>query len=366
VVIEGAGSPAEINLREGDIVNMHTAHLAEAPVLLAGDIDRGGVFASLYGTLELLTEEERRHVKGVLINKFRGDVRILEPGLRMLEEKIDLPVLGVVPYYHDIRIPEEDSVNFDDRRDPAAVDDDAVEIAVFYLPHISNFTDFDPLEEETDVALRYIRPGDPLGDPDLVIIPGTKNTIADYRYLDESGYLAALRDRVAAEKPVFGVCGGYQMLGRRIENPHGQETDETAVATLGLLDLVTAFRTEKTLRQVTAEHVPSGCPVAGYEIHIGVSGESADRVTFRSGDQVLGTERDDGVAGGTYIHGVFDADAFRRRFIDGLRVRKGLAPRGGTGVRFDRDRQYDKLAALVRDHADMDRIYAILERGMAS
>lgn len=359
VVIEGAGSPAEINLREHDIVNMTTAHLADAPVVLVGDIDRGGVFAALYGTLALLDDRDRARVKGFIINKFRGDIELLKPGLTMLEEKTGLPVLGVVPYLRDLRIPEEDSVNFAARRETPARDGQLT-IAVLCLPHIANFTDFDALEDEPEVALRYIRPGEALGDPDLLIIPGTKNTMGDFAYMCEQGHCAALRARVAAGKPVFGICGGYQMLGRSVTNPHKLEGADAAFAGLGLLALATELAEEKTLTQVTATHCPSGLPVRGYEIHHGVSrADGDDAVLFAAGERVLGTMRRDGLAGGTYIHGVFDDDAFRRQFLDELRARRGWPAVTEPQLRFDRDREFDKLAAALRAAVDLPRLYAL-------
>ncbi|HNW94407.1 MAG TPA: cobyric acid synthase, partial [bacterium] len=357
VVIEGAGSPAEINLREQDIVNMTTAHLADAPVVLVGDIDRGGVFASLYGTLALLAERDRARIKGFIINKFRGDVELLKPGLRMLEEKTGLPVLGVMPYLREMRLPEEDSVNFETRREVPA-GEGQLAIAVLYLPHISNFTDFDPFDNDPAVALRYLRPGEPLPDADLVIIPGTKNTMDDFAYLVQAGYADGLRARVAAGKPVFGICGGYQMLGTRLTNPHGLEGDTPQCDGLGVLDLVTELAEEKTLRQVTATHVPTGAAVRGYEIHHGVSQAGAgDTVLFAAGDRVLGSARRDGRAGGTYLHGVFDNDEYRAGFINELRARRGWPAQPARA--FERDREFDRLAETFRTAIDLPRLYAL-------
>ncbi len=363
VVIEGAGSPAEINLRDNDIVNMAAARLAQAPVLLAGDIDRGGVFAALYGTVALLTEDEKRYVRGFIINRFRGDRTLLEPAFPMFRQHTHIPVLGVVPYLHDLGLPAEDSVEFEELPAARPWGADTVNIAVIRLPHTSNFTDFDALRCEPDVALRYVACGEPLGGPDLVIIPGTKNTLGDLQVLRASGTADALLRLHAAGTPVFGICGGYQMLGQRITDRVGAEGHATADG-LGLLAHATEFGTEKQLRQVAGAHLPSGLPVAGYEIHMGVS-DAADSPLFRTADgRTLGSITADGRAAGTYLHGVFDADAFRRNFLDALRVRKGLAPRT-TITPYDTDAPFERLAATVRAALDMPAIYRILDAGLS-
>jgi adenosylcobyric acid synthase len=374
IVIEGAGSPAEINLKDREIANMRIAGIAGAPVLLAGDIDRGGVFASLVGTLELLDEKEQRYVKGLIINKFRGDVSLLQPALDFLEKRTGRPVLGVIPYFRDIRLAQEDSVYLDERQAGPAGD---LEIAVIRLPHISNYDDFDPFEEE-GVRVNYVHRRSGLGDPHLIIIPGTKSTVADLAYLRESGLADIILAKARAGTPVVGVCGGYQMLGEKIMDPHRVESLEAEVAGLGLLPVATEFAPEKSTRQVRATVLAdygllagaAGIEVSGYEIHMGQSRSEPGAPVFRVGATPAGpADYTDGVldAGGlifgTYLHGLFHNDAFRRVFLNNLRRRHGLAE-NHHGVTISRDREYDKLADLVRGHLDMTGVYRILEAGI--
>ena len=384
VVIEGAGSPAEINLRRGDIVNMEVALYVGAPVLLVGDIDRGGVFASLYGTMMLLSPEERELVRGTVINKFRGDVSILRPGLRDLETLTGVPVLGVVPYFRDIYVPEEDS--------PAGrpyIADSAgavLDVVVVALPHIANFDDFDPLAREPGVGLRYVRTRNELGSPDLVIIPGTKTTVADLRQLRDSG-LAVELERLAREGAAFiGICGGYQMLGSRILDPDRVEDDCDEVAGLGLLPVVTRFESSKQTYQVSGS-VSVGCgllsglvgaPIEGYEIHMGattvdasgrpdasLSGREAVVHPFRlsrasAGDvhHGDGSITEDGWIMGTYLHGMFHNRELRRNILKSIAARKGVSlPLGGRD--FSQTAEYDKLAGVVRTSLDMDELYRV-------
>lgn len=370
IVIEGAGSPAEINLREGDIVNMAMAEIADAPVLLVGDIDKGGVFASFVGTLELLPPHERRRIKGFIINKFRGSRALLQPAIDFLEQKTGRPVLGVVPYFTDIRIPEEDSL-----ASKAALSSkdrpDTVDITIAFLPHVSNFTDFDPFEDEPDVNLRYQRPGEPIGEADALILPGTKSTMDDLAYLREKGIDREIVRRARdGRTAVVGICGGYQMLGKKMLDPDGIESQAMETQGLGLLDVETTFLAEKRLCQAEAEHIGSGLTVRGYEIHMGVTERGpgckpAFRIAKRrSGggwppeDGAIAPE---GNVWGTYLHGVFDDDEFRRRFIDSIRTRKGLEPLGEVQSRYDVDAEYDKLAALLREHLDVDGICRLMK-----
>ena len=277
VVIEGAGSPAEINLKDRDIVNMAVARYCKAPVILVGDIDRGGVFASFVGTLELLEPSEKALVKTFIVNKFRGDISLLTPGLEWLEKRTEIPVAGVVPYYKDIHIPEEDSVSLERRRSMSAVTDYFLDIAVIGLPHISNFDDFDPLEQEAGVRLRYVEQGDALGEPDLVILPGTKSTMADLAYLRSQGLAQEILTCSNRGIPVIGICGGYQMLGQRILDPKGVESTTSDMAGLGLLPTTTVFLQEKSTYQVKGRVVTGrgllrgsmDMPIVGYEIHMG-------------------------------------------------------------------------------------------------
>lgn len=355
IVIEGAGSPAEINLKQDDLVNMGMAKLAGAPVLLVGDIDRGGVFAALAGTMLLLDETEKPYLKGTVINKFRGDVSILEPGLRMLEDIIRVPTVGVVPYLH-LDLDDEDSLSDRlGRREKAAVD-----VAVIRLPRISNFTDFNPLEYLDGVSLRYAGSVNELGEPDLIILPGTKNTMADLSWLRQSGLEARILKHAAGGKPVIGVCGGYQMLGLTVADPYSVEHGGE-MAGLGLLPFSTVFAPEKTRTRVNGT-VPevggifaglSGQPYEGYEIHMGVT-------------DAQGTVVSAGNVYGTYLHGFFDREEITKAVAEALFRDKGL---DSSGVQaFDiaayKEEQYDKLAAALREALDMELIYRILEEGM--
>lgn len=374
VVIEGAGSPAEINLKEREIANMRVARMAGAPVLLVGDIDRGGVFASVVGTLALLDEEERRYVRGIVINKFRGDVELLKPGLQALEALTSKPVLGVVPYFRDILIAQEDSVYLDERAEaPPAVD---LEVAVVRLPHISNYDDFDPLEEE-GCRVRYVSGTSELDWPDLIIVPGTKSTIADLRHLWRSGLAEAIVRLANQGTPVVGVCGGYQMLGKSLHDAQGVESGAGAALGLGLLDMVTAFAPDKSTAQVRGKVVHSagmlrgmrGVEVMGYEIHMGRSVLGQDGGAFHvfetpngAADYIDGAVNAEGTVLGTYIHGLFHNGGFRRALLNNLRRRRGLPERWDRPVE-DRDRQYDRLADHVRRSLDMPAVYRILEEG---
>ncbi|MFH1002685.1 MAG: cobyric acid synthase [Chloroflexota bacterium] len=370
VVIEGAGSPAEINLRESEIVNMCVARLAGAPVLLVGDIDRGGVFASLVGTLALLDEADRQRVRGFVINKFRGDLDLLRPGLDYLEAHTGKPVLGVLPYYRDIFIPQEDSL-FEEVRGQAGAA--VVEVAVIRLPRLANSTDFEPLQQESGVRVRYIHDPAGLGQPDVIILPGSKSTVADLDYLWRSGLAGAVIRRAQAGTPVVGICGGFQMLGRQITDPEGVEAAGGSVTGLGLLDVVTVFRPEKTTRQVRARVLGNegllaglqGEEVTGYEIHMGqtVGGGATPLllVSQNQGDEPGypdGAVAGNGLIWGSYLHGLFDNANLRRAFLAGLRQRKGLSSPGVSPV-LGREQHYDRLADLVRHHLDMAAVYRI-------
>ncbi len=372
VVIEGAGNPAEINLKEREIVNMRIARMSGTPVLLVGDIDRGGVFASLVGTLELLEPEERAHVKGLIINKFRGDLNLLKPGLEFLEKRTGKPVLGVVPYFRDIRIAQEDSVYLDERKEKPDTGD--LDIAVIRLPHISNYDDFDPLEDE-DCQMCYITQRFELGNPHLIILPGTKSTVNDIKYLRQSGLANAILALAKAGTPVVGICGGYQILGQKILDPQGVESAEAEVSGLGLLDVVTDFVPEKSTRQVRARVLSDlgllsgtkGQELVGYEIHMGQtsSGESLNAFQVLetpqgATDYTDGTLNAQGTVLGTYMHGLFYNDSFRQAFLNSLRRHWGL-PESSEGVSTEKEEQYDKLAEVVRNSLNMKEIFKILE-----
>ncbi len=384
VVIEGAGSPAEINLKQDDIVNMGMAKIADAPVLLAGDIDRGGVFAQLYGTVMLLEEEERARIKGFLINKFRGDVKILEPGLDMISEKCNVPVLGVIPYM-DVEIDDEDSLagSLEGHRSvPGENIREQLDIAVIRLPRISNFTDFQPFLSEECVRLRYVEHARELGRPDLIIVPGSKNTMRDLLWMRSEGLEAAILRAKNRGTMILGICGGYQMLGETIEDPHGVESGGS-MRGMEMLPVRTVFEEEKTRVQAegivcalnAAEGIINAFPdlarlagarVRGYEIHNGhtLQEGGAASAFLRLGTQ-SGEHFDGCICGnviGTFLHGIFDEDSFRTVFLEMLCDRKGISyhDRGVSYSEF-REKQYDKLADTVRESVNMDEIYKILE-----
>lgn len=361
VVLEGAGSPAEVNLKRHDIVNMQMARYAGAPVLLVGDIDRGGVFASFVGTMEVLAEWERAQVAGFVVNRFRGQQALLKDALDYTANHAGRPVLGVVPYLVNLGLPEEDSVTFKEAKSDAIGRADSVEIAIIDLPHISNFTDFDALRIEPDVAVRIVRSLEELGRPDVVILPGSKNVITDLAHLVRTG-LAARVVELAREgcTEVVGVCGGYQMLGRRIEDPHGIESCSGAVEGLGLLALSTVLAPEKTLERVAGRHPESGLALHGYEIHHGqsASGDTLQPVVVRDDGGIIGLGC--GQVWGSYLHGIFDADAFRRWFVDRLRVRRGLPAIGHVVAKYDLQDAFDRLANTVRASLDIKRIYELM------
>ncbi len=369
IVIEGAGSPAEINLKQDDFVNMGMARMAGAPVLLCGDIDRGGVFASLYGTVKLLEPAEQDLIRGLIVNKFRGDVEILRPGLGMLEELTGKPVLGVVPML-DVDVDDEDSLSARlDREGKVGL----VDIAVVRLPRLSNFTDFNPLERMDQVTLRYVRSPGEFGRPDLVILPGTKNTMDDLRWLRQSGLEAKILRHAGDGGAVAGICGGYQMLGRTVSDPQGVEGGG-ALAGLGLLPTETVFLGEKTRTQVTGTFrgaqgmfaALNGAGFEGYEIHMGETPSPAPLSVLT--DQ-YGGEKPDGMAAGnvfgTYVHGVFDRAESAQALVNCLLARKGLDPSAqGVDWREYQEKQYDKLADGLRASLDMEQIYRILEAGI--
>ena len=360
IVIEGAGSPAEINLRDDDIVNMGLAELVDAPVLLVGDIDPGGVFAQLYGTLALLREEERARVVGTVINKFRGDIGLLRPGLRQLEELTGTPVLGVVPYL-PIEIDEEDSLAPALRRREA---EGLLDAAVLRFPHISNFTDFPPLEEHPAFSLRYVtRPGE-LGSPDLLLLPGTKSTVDDLLWLRESGFEGPIRALAAAGTLILGVCGGYQMLGETLSDPEGVER-RGEYRGLGLLPCRTVFTGDKSLtrREATVTAAPfAGASLAGYEIHMGRTDRrrAAPFCRFPDGGEDGAAQ---GTVYGTYLHGLFDSGELTAQLAEVLAARRGIEiPHTVPEPRaLYRQRQYDRLADAVRRSLDMEAVYRAME-----
>lgn len=377
IVIEGAGSPAEVNLRDRDFVNMRTAEMADAPVLLAADIDRGGVFASLVGTLELLEPRERARIKGFIINKFRGDLSLLAPGLDFISTRTGIPVLGVVPFYRDVYIQEEDGVPLESNsergmRNSESDSRSAIQIAVVHLPHISNFTDFDALAAEPDVRVRYVRSSPELSGADVIVIPGSKNTIGDLLHLRETGMEQRIREFAASGGMVAGICGGYQMLGTAIRDPYQVDGTAPEAAGMGLLPVTTVMEKEKQTVRVAARSFASklwdgDVEVQGYEIHMGRTtrfegARPAFRVQNEGGTREDGAVSSDLRAWGTYLHGVFDSDGFRKSFLDGIRKRKGIATAAAGS--YDRLKQegFDKLAAIVRGSIDMKKVYEILQK----
>ncbi len=380
LVIEGAGSPAEVNLKDKEIVNMTTAELAEAAVLLVADIDRGGVFASLVGTLELLPPPETKKIAGLIINKFRGDISILEPGLDFLEKRTGKPILGVIPYA-DVDLAEEDSVSLMDERSNEAQslkEEDVLDIAIIRLPRISNFTDFDILVSEPTVEVRYVANRNRFGDPDVVIIPGTKNTIADLIWLREMGFDDLIRHHVDTGGHLVGICGGYQMLGQTLLDPEGWEDEAGSRPALGFLPLVTRFNPDKTTHQVKGSLLPEeNVRVDGYEIHMGVTrpvDDTADGVNIdpmfaikeRSGDEVCdddGHRTADGRIWGTYLHGVFDTEEFRSYWINSVRRQKGLSPVELTTADdywHYQNRQLNLWADELRGSLDLEKVFEIM------
>ncbi len=365
VVIEGAGSPAEVNLRAHDLVNMTVAHLADAPVLLVADIDRGGALAALVGTLELLEPADRARVRGLLVNRFRGDPVLLAPGLAFLEQRTGCPVLGVVPYLADLRFPAEDSQALDARatRDGTPATAAAVEIAVVQLPRIANFDDFGPLEAEPGVRVRYVQAAADLGVPDLAILPGSKSTLADLAWLRATGLGAALLRLAAAGVPMLGICGGYQMLGEHLSDPDGAEGSPAAAPGLALLPVATVFASEKTTRQVAGAVVATagffgclaGAPLAGYEIHLGRTTGAAPPFA-RLGPATDGAVAPDGLVAGTYVHGLFHNARLRHTLVRALAARRGVAlPPSGAP---DAD-PYDRLADALAASVDLGRLYTL-------
>lgn len=374
IVIEGAGSPAEINLKSDDIVNMGMAKMAKAPVLLVGDIDRGGVFAQLIGTVMLLDEDEKSIVKGLVINKFRGDKTILDPGVKMLEEKSGIPVVGVAPYLN-IQVEDEDSLTerFERKQEVGLID-----IAVVRVPRISNFTDFNPLESIPGVSLRYVKHVGELGNPDMIILPGTKNTMEDLLWMRESGMEAAVLKEASHGKVIFGICGGYQMLGETLSDPFGVEAGGS-IAGMGLLPMDTVFAENKTRTRVTGRFQKlsgalaplSGAALEGYEIHMGettLKGNAASSTVIV--DSIRGIRKDDGAyfenICGTYVHGVFDREEVAEALVRALGEKKGIdvSRMGGVDFQAFKETQYDILASELRKHLNMEAIYKILQEGI--
>jgi len=366
VVVEGAGSPAEINLRENDIVNMGLAEIIDTPVILIGDIDRGGVFASIYGTIMLMTEQERKRIKGFIINKFRGDVEILKPGIKMLEELTKLQCLGVIPYIK-LNIDDEDSVT--DRFSCNSTGD--INIAVIKTPYISNFSDFTPLEMEDGVKITYATSREQINDADLIILPGSKNTIKDMMYISNNRLDKAIFRKHKEGTPIIGICGGYQMLGNQIEDPNNIESSVGRINGLCLLDIKTVIKEKKQTKQVSGKLINSlsffnlneNIIVSGYEIHMGeteVFGDSHSVFELENG-RLDGAVNRSGTVFGTYLHGIFENDELRRSIIKTLKDKKGIVEDNSQlNYKELKDNEYNKLAKTVKDNVDLNKIRTIM------
>jgi len=361
MVLEGAGSPGEVNLKADDIVNMRMAKYAESPVLLVGDIDRGGVYASFVGIMEVLAEWERSLIAGFIVNKFRGQASLLETAHSYVHLHTGKHVFGVVPHLMNLGLPEEDSVSFKKGSFNVRRNGEHIEIGLINLPHISNFTDVEPFLEEPDVALRVIEKKGDLGAPDAVILPGSKNVINDLEFLQKSGLFDALKEYYQRGGEIVGICGGYQMLGRTISDPFQMESTLGRIEGLRILDIETVIEKDKNLTRKSGIHIPSGMPVSGYEIHHGISSaDDSPLLEFEDGSS-CGTSVDTATAWGSYLHGIFDSDTFRSWFIDKLRLQKGLQTRGGVLAPYDLESEFDRLAQVVRENVDMDGIYSLLK-----
>lgn len=360
-VIEGAGSPVEINIKEEDIANMGMAEMADAPVILVADIDRGGVFASVYGTIMLMTPEERARVKGVIINKFRGDVGILRSGLKKLEELTGVPVIGVMPY-SDIDIEDEDSLT---DRFKNSKDNKGIKISVIKLKHISNFTDIDPLSIQEDVSINYVTSPSEIGEEDMIIIPGSKNTIDDLKDIKDRGIATEIIKASRNGKIIVGICGGFQILGERVKDPYGIESDIKEIPGLGILDTETVMEKEKNTVQYSGKFINTKgvlegldeVEIKGYEIHQGVTSGTESSVT--DDNHIVAVVKDN--IFGTYLHGIFDNEKVTRTILNKIREKKGMEQLG-EGITFDeyREREFDKLEKIVRENIDIKKIYEIL------
>ena len=361
MILEGAGSPGEVNLKHHDIVNMRMAEYAKARVLLVGDIDRGGVYASFIGTMEVMEEWERNLISGFLVNRFRGDATLLQPAHDYLIDFTSKPVLGTIPYITNLGIPEEDSVSFKEGQlQKKRPDADHVEICLINLPHISNFTDIEPFLDEPDVHLKIINSADQLNKPDAIILPGSKNVIGDLHYLSSSGVGACISQYIEAGVETVGICGGYQILGKTISDPHSIESEKGVVNALGVMDIETILAPEKTLIRKEGKHIASDTAIFGYEIHHGLSVGNLSPVLRFNDNSSCGSVHPHLPVWGAYLHGIFDSDYFRRWFIDNLREKKGIGRLNRIAAPYNLEHAFDNLADIVRDGIAMDKIYQLL------
>ncbi len=357
IVMEGAGSISEMNLWDKDIVNMRMALATGAATVLVADIDRGGVFASVYGSIKLLPEEERKHIKGILINKFRGDISLFEDGRKMLEELTGVPVIGVVPYFQDIQIEQEDSVVLDYKR--GANQDGKLNVAVVLLRHMSNFTDFNALERMPEVNLYYTANAKELAKADIILLPGSKNTMSDLQHIRREGLAQVILQAAEQGKAVYGICGGYQMMGQEIHDPNGVEGDTPSMPGLGLLPTVTTLTEEKRSVQTSFTFGEKAVPCQGYEIHMGTTElQGAEPLCELSDGSWDGCKVSDKLWG-SYLHGILDNKAVLQAIFEANQLKAEVAE-------FDfqafKEEQYDKLAAHVREHVDMDLVYSFMKR----
>lgn len=372
IVIEGAGNPAEPNLLDKDIVNMKIAEFTDAPVILVADIDKGGAFASIIGTLELLPEKYKKRISGFIINKFRGDKRILKPALVFLEKKTGKPVYGVIPYFHNIRIQEEDSVALEKVSDSKL--NSKLTITVIYLPHISNFTDFDVFYDEKDVNLKYCKLNESIEETDCLIIPGSKNTIYDLELMKKSGIVNEILNLSRKGIVIVGICGGYQMLGKEIQDSYGVESKRKKTRGLGLLNISTKMEKRKTTSQIKFSVLPTNnflCKTkgsfSGYEIHHGRTKYlSATKPIFRiTGNRYDGATNESGQVFGTYIHGIFDNDKFRQNFLNYLRIKKGIKYKSSKTFKSSvlKEEAFKNFADIVRKNLNIRGICSVMKCG---
>ncbi len=362
VVLEGAGSPGEVNLKADDIVNMKMAQYAEAPVILVGDIDRGGIYASFVGTMEVLAEWERQLIAGFIVNKFRGQASLLDSAHAYVKNHTGREVMGVIPYLADLGLPEEDSVSFKKgifNRERER--EDRVDIAVINLPHISNFTDIEPFLDEPDVTIRIVNKISEMGRPQAIILPGSKNVIHDLLFLKSEGFEKIIDDNRKNGCEIVGICGGYMMLGQTIKDPHKIESTAGQMEGLHYLNLTTVIDKSKRLTRVNGVHQISGSRISGYEIHHGISTDPTSPLFVFDDNSICGTADETGKIWGCYLHGVFDSDDFRRWFIDCLRSKAGLQPIGEILAPYDLEKAFDRLADCVRANVDIDAIYRLLK-----
>lgn len=361
VVLEGAGSPGEVNLKRDDIVNMKMAQYADAPVILVGDIDRGGVYASFVGIMEVLAEWERQLVAGFLVNKFRGQASLLETAHSYVKMHTGRDVFGVVPYLKNLGLPEEDSVSFKKGSFNKTHLGEGIEIVLINLPHISNFTDVEPFLEEPDVTLRIVENASDIGAPQAIILPGSKNVIHDLRFLKNGGFAEKITHCLEKGCEVIGICGGYQMLGKVINDPYEIESTDGQLSGLGYLDMETVIELDKNLTRKSGIHQLSGKKIFGYEIHHGISSVTQAPVLHFDDGTICGQMEQSERIWGCYLHGLFDSDEFRRWFIDNLRRKAGIQPIGKIIAPYNLEIAFDRLAACVRENVDMDALYRLLK-----